>query len=145
MMYWYWYFLLRIWVLSTAAYYILINILKTLAVRLVGGSHNEGRVEVYHSGTWGTVCDDSWGINDARVVCRQLGFQDALTAPCCANFGRGTGQIWLDNVDCTGYESSLLSCRHSGVGIHNCGHHEDAGVRCNGLRGENWAMYYRCE
>ncbi|CAB4045924.1 deleted in malignant brain tumors 1 -like, partial [Paramuricea clavata] len=100
-------------------------------VRLVGGSHNAGRVEVYYNGTWGTVCDDSWDINDARVVCRQLGFQDAVAAYQGRNVLDGTGQIWLDNVCCGGHESALFSCRHSGWGTHNCGHHEDAGVRCN--------------
>ena len=121
---------------------ILCIFLLILAVRLVGGSYDEGRVEVYYNGTWGTVCDDGWDIRDARVVCRLLGFEDALAAHCCANFGYGTGQIWLDDVNCLGYESSLFSCSHNGVGSHNCGHGEDAGVRCkNSTRGENWAIF----
>ena len=42
-------------------------------VRLAGGnSHLEGRVEVCHSRVWGTVCSNSWGMEDAMVVCRQI-------------------------------------------------------------------------
>ncbi|KAJ8040788.1 Deleted in malignant brain tumors 1 protein [Holothuria leucospilota] len=100
-------------------------------VRLVGGSSpNEGRVEVYHDGQWGTVCDDSWDDNDAAVICRQLGLGDSGTAVCCAGFGQGQDPIWLDNVDCTGSETNIASCGSNGWGIENCGHGEDAGVRC---------------
>ena len=52
------------------------------------------------------------------------------TALSRAAFGEGTGQIWLDNVACTGSESRLIDCDASSLGSHNCGHHEDAGVRC---------------
>ena len=108
-----------------------------LVVRLVGGSNNAGRVEVYYNGAWGTVCDDGWDIKDARVVCRQLGFRYALNAYQNSRYGRGTGPILLDNVNCLGSESSLLSCGHSGVGIHNCNHREDASVRCGNTGGES--------
>ena len=44
-------------------------------IHLRGGSTSRsGRVEICVDGTWGTVCDDGWSYNDARVACRQLGF-----------------------------------------------------------------------
>uniref|UniRef100_A0A8D2GBI3 SRCR domain-containing protein n=1 Tax=Theropithecus gelada TaxID=9565 RepID=A0A8D2GBI3_THEGE len=95
--------------------------------------HRVGRVEVYHANTWGTVCDDSWSIEDAHVVCRQLGCGLAVSALPGASFSPGSGSILLDDVNCTGRESSLGQCPHSGWFTHNCGHREDAGVICSAL------------
>ena len=81
-------------------------------------------------GRWGTICDDEWDLQDAEVVCRQLGFEGAVAAPCCAAYGQGTGQIWLDDVKCVGNETSISECSHRGWGIHGCSHGEDASVRC---------------
>ncbi|XP_031564642.1 scavenger receptor cysteine-rich domain superfamily protein-like isoform X2 [Actinia tenebrosa] len=102
-------------------------------VRLVGGrSSNEGRLEVYYppTRTWGTVCDDDWGLSDAIVVCRQLGLPRATQAISGAEFGQGTGPILLDHVHCTGSELTLSRCSSGGWKNHNCGHSEDAGVVC---------------
>ena len=101
-------------------------------VRLVDGANvTEGRVEIYLQGRWGTVCDDFWGINDANVVCNQLGFLGAIASVSRAGFGQGSGPILLDNVGCVGNENSLSDCPANPVNQHNCGHSEDAGVRCN--------------
>ena len=118
-------------------YFVLYIISAILVVRLAGSTYNTGRVEVNYKGTWGTVCDDHWDINDAHVVCRQLGFRYALNAYQSAYYGEGTGRILLDNVHCLGNELSLYSCRHGGVGNHDCDHSEDAGVRCGNTEGEN--------
>ena len=89
-------------------------------------------MEIQFNGTWGTVCDDQWDINDGNVVCHQLGYARASRVTTRAEFGRGRGQIWLDNVFCTGLEDSIDMCDHNGWGSHNCRHSEDAGVVCDG-------------
>ena len=100
-------------------------------VRLVDGYRDgEGRVEIFHHGHWGTVCDDSWDLNDAQVVCRQLGYLRAHLATHSSLFGEGNGQIWVDEVNCTGNESSLEDCPHDGWNNHDCEHSEDASVIC---------------
>ena len=102
-------------------------------VRLVGGtSGGEGRVEVYLNGVWGTVCDNDWDINDATVVCQQLGHLRAVSALGGASFGEGSGLIWYDNVDCIGNETDITQCSHSGIGVHSCTHSQDASVVCGG-------------
>lgn len=104
-------------------------------IRLVGGqSHMRGRVEVQYEGLWGTVCDHGWDQNAANVVCRQLGYRRAESANCCARFGAGSGQIFLDQVQCNGDEPSLSFCRHLGWTAHNCSHQNDAGVSCTNGR-----------
>ena len=104
------------------------------STRLVSGDDNNrlsGRVEVFHNSEWGTICDDFWDDLDAQVVCRSLGYSGGVAFD-RAYFGRGTGRIWLDNVSCDGDESSVFECGHSGIGINNCQHYEDASVSCTG-------------
>ncbi|KAK7124630.1 hypothetical protein R3I94_018871 [Phoxinus phoxinus] len=101
------------------------------AVRLVGGGHRcGGRVEVWR-GSWGTVCDDKWDVEDANVVCSQLGCGYAVSVSGQGEpYGQGSGPIHLDELNCTGIERSLWECPTLTQG-HDCGHKEDAGVVCS--------------
>ncbi|XP_022092066.1 deleted in malignant brain tumors 1 protein-like isoform X2 [Acanthaster planci] len=102
-------------------------------MRLVGGSSAlEGRVEVKFGNLWGTICDDDWDLADATVVCRQLGYGEALSAPGGATFGEGTGLIAMDEVDCKGTEDNLSDCAYHAM--EDCQHSEDAGVSCSGMQ-----------
>ena len=87
-------------------------------------------MEVYYNGEWGTVCDDKWDLNDAHVVCRQLGFGPANAARGEVFYGQGSGKIWLDDVNCTGTELTIEDCSHNGWGNKNCTHIQDVGIQC---------------
>ena len=115
-------------------------------VRLVNGStEQEGRVEIYHDGEWGTVCDDRFVDDDAMVVCRQLGYTGGQ-ARLRAAFGAGTGPIWMDDVSCAGTESRLADCPFQGLGSEQLpplggrrrvvrGGFGDVALQCDGVRG----------
>uniref|UniRef100_A0A8C5CU06 SRCR domain-containing protein n=1 Tax=Gadus morhua TaxID=8049 RepID=A0A8C5CU06_GADMO len=114
--------------------------LRAGSVRLVSadGLMDRGRVEVFIRGEWGSVCDDLFNSKAAAVVCRQMGFSAALAVKKRAALG-GAGdavRILLDDVECRGNEGSLLECKRSKVGKHNCSHQEDVGVVCGYDTGE---------
>ena len=110
-----------------------------------------GRVEVCIDGQWGTICDSSWTVSDADVVCRHLGFPSSGMKTICimvtffisyfqlyvgaiprvgAYFGQGTNPIHFDSLACNGNESSVLQCSFSGGTA--CTHTMDVGVQCPG-------------
>merc|ERR1712168_395220 len=108
-------------------------------------SDNSGRVEVYHEGEWGTVCDDGLidgstgedgkiydnGNKAAQVVCKQLGYSSGVPIK-TSESQRGTGPIWMDEVVCSGEEASLFDCEFDwSYDQNNCGHHEDFSVTCS--------------
>ncbi|XP_051874630.1 deleted in malignant brain tumors 1 protein-like [Pristis pectinata] len=108
---------------------------NNLQMELVAGFDNcSGRVEAFFNGMWGTVCDDSWDSHDVSVVCRQLNCGDPVSASAGMLFPQGNGTIWMDEVKCKGSELFLWDCQFSAMGLHDCGHKEDVGVICSGVR-----------
>ena len=100
-------------------------------IRLVSGmTEKEGRVEILLKHQWSTICDDGWDNNDAIVVCKQLGYSGG-SARSGAYFGQGSGSILLNNVNCSGNESSIFGCDNR-YDVDGCSHHQDAGVVCIG-------------
>lgn len=103
-------------------------------IRAVGGKDGcSGRVEIWHRGTWGTLCDNAWDMRDAEVACRQLGCGPALYALGQAAAGEGTGPMWL--MECRGTELSLQDCWAQPGDSGACQHKADAAVHCSG---EQW-------
>ena len=129
-------------------------------------SQSEGRVELFHNGEWGTLCDMDWDMNDAHVMCRELGFQGIAcsiilrTMSCPYSYGfctgalsvspRGThspgvGRIWPYRYNCTGEEDRLSDCAVTVFEeclLTNCVHVYDVGVIC--VPGEYTKIIYKC-
>ena len=105
--------------------------LVDVRLRGVNSSRKIGRVEISLNGFWGTICDESWNIRNAHVICRMLGFHSATAALGSAVFGRGHGFVWLHTLNCTGNESSILECKHGVFGSATaCRHYSVSGVMC---------------
>ena len=110
---------------------------KDYDVRLRNGStHSEGRVDVRYSGQWGAICDNGWDINDAMVICRQLGYRSALRPTIDSTYPPSTENalLWLDFVSCRGNETSIQFCAHSGWGETFCNTNNEAGVICTSMK-----------
>jgi len=143
------------------------KVIPAKKIRLLGvkssaamGSQKSGRLEIWHDGEWGTVCDDDFDDNDAAVVCRSLGFTGGAKYNSEAkNYGYthiyedkvmingqekqavyenelgwvGSGPIWFrSQLRCVGTEQDLFQCPGFGTkwGEHNCQHYEDVFMKC---------------
>lgn len=110
--------------------------LAAVEVRLEDGSHHcEGRLAVKHQGTWGTVNVGYSSLNNAVVLCRQLGCGDLVDVVRSTRFGQGSGPIWLVDLSCSGTELTVNDCNyrhlrnHSDIGLS---HDWDIAIICSG-------------
>ena len=102
-------------------------------VRLVNGSNKcTGRVELYQNGQWGSVCDETWDMNDAAVVCTYLQCGRAQKIPNSGFFGRGSTNMLIGEISCTGREHSPDECRQQNIGSSTCNSTSVAGLLCSG-------------
>ena len=105
-------------------------------VRLVDGSNPlEGRVEICLNRAWGTICNNSFSISDAAVVCRQLRyhFNRSQVIP-TSNLSQASDPIFPDELACTGNENTVEDCGGSAPGLYTCTHAKDTAIRCIGKR-----------
>ncbi|XP_060597388.1 uncharacterized protein LOC132751247 [Ruditapes philippinarum] len=94
--------------------------------------NTEGVVKVTLNGYYdGYICDDDWDDNDATVACRMLGYTNGLAYFLKPQEVDESLPILLDNVHCSGNESSLADCKHNGWGNHNCRYTEVVTVKCS--------------
>ncbi len=105
-----------------------------LPVRLRNGDgSNHGMLEVLFEGAWRDVCDDTYAASEqqamADIVCRQLGYT-GTGHQFITSFGGGSGSPVMDDVRCTGTETSLAQCPFAGWNVENCGPSEAVGIRC---------------
>lgn len=95
-----------------------------------GPTPHEGMLTMRYGKTFGPVCDDSFDLNAADVVCRELGFFRAEKVLLGAPYGVPTAPFLLDDIVCTGTETALARCARNEWFVHNCEPEEAVGVKC---------------
>ena len=89
----------------------------SLKVRFDNGSEYEGRVDIYHNGTLGSVCDFGWDLNDIQFMCKELSFEpqiddDRDEACYYGSYLEDNNTIWFESVNCSDTEFILEQCSH---------------------------------
>ncbi|XP_033112781.1 deleted in malignant brain tumors 1 protein-like [Anneissia japonica] len=85
-------------------------------VLLGGDTANQGRIELYHNGSYGNICSVRWGFRDCAVVCRSYNYRLCYNYYRRSEYGVGNGSMLMYDVKCSGYETTLSDCEHSGWG-----------------------------
>lgn len=101
--------------------------LEPKVIRFSGGGAHYGRVEIFQKGLWGTICSLGFDQSDGDVVCRMLGYREAVNA---GQIPGGSGIIWFSEVQCQGHELSIFLCPKENYDEHSCDHNSDVQVEC---------------
>ncbi|MBU1245028.1 DUF4215 domain-containing protein [Myxococcota bacterium] len=109
-------------------------------LRLVAGPHGmEGRMQIYHSGAWGEVCDDYWEAGTFNLpynkygpdaACQQMGYKRG-TSLGYGVYPAPTDTFVLDDVRCAGTEFRMVNCPHGAWSTENCSASEAIGLSCS--------------
>ena len=96
----------------------------------------EGRLEVFYSNQWGSVCINKFDFRDALVACNQLfGVSSPETFSSDGNnwgdYEGVTPPIWLDELGCMSSETNIGLCAHPGFGTSDCTHNDDVYLKCS--------------
>ena len=67
-------------------------------------------MEVFYKGKWAKICRNKWDFNDVKVICRQLGFEEALAEFIGSEIKAEGIPFAMSDVSCTGEEFELASC-----------------------------------
>ena len=106
---------------------------EVLPVELTHGLNvDQGIVEVFYGGVSGLVCGEGWSLNNAHVVCRQLGYSKALKTTATLESQSEMDWFWIGDSECHGNETRLVECGSSGLGNANCSSNAMAMVTCGG-------------
>ncbi|XP_025100049.1 deleted in malignant brain tumors 1 protein-like [Pomacea canaliculata] len=111
---------------------VICNITQQMSARVVNGTSDAGRLEIFFNREWSTVCNRGFGQREAKAACRMLGFNsNEAVAVSSARYGQGSDNILLQDVVCKGNETSLEECQHNVLYGGSCSHSEDIGIICN--------------
>ena len=100
-------------------------------LKLTGGKTVfEGNVIFEANNIIGSVCDASWDITDASVLCQQLGFNPPISIYTESQFGQVNTSFDMIDINCIGHEVKLLDCPYNISPSMNCGKKKGAGVQC---------------
>ncbi|XP_072745020.1 uncharacterized protein [Anoplolepis gracilipes] len=118
-------------------------------IRLAGANNSyEGRIEVKILGQWGQVCDDGFGMINADVICKELGFDlGALEVRAGGFYGNldPPTRFMVDQLKCRGNETTLRECDFNGWGIHNCQPEEAVGIVCKTAVNTCQEGHWKCD